>query len=478
MGRRKITPPRGSSGQAATELAVFGAVLIFLIGGIVRSSVSTSYQQNQQLKAMRLALLKSYQGTARDSKYAGRNSVSVLYIEDRLSPDLGKYGSMERVPFMAQGSGTMSNMLNYPLDAADYQKPQNIPVMDVYINGKYFKFTTARLMTKKTSDRVPGVLNPPAGYSTSYPAASTPSKNGLSRFGGWDFRCQCDAATCYGCPVFYSARANPDKCKVDTDPMCKAPESLSESEQFDLNRNDDFSDDPPASAVSGRAGRADMIWKWKGVRAVKDNIEINRKDGVYPMYDVDNDGQEEKIYDDALYDSPPLAKGIIKSVTVLDFQDGDLNMFTDNFSPGLQPGLQKTTAVYTRTKEGTYLQIKEGKLYNPESGVFVRSAGSKDQAEIIQRMFQLSMDTGRFCDGAGSPRDCPDGRGPDGKCVEGYANPVEACVIDPSPAQSCFTPDKVKLTCFDQRTKMLYVRSRILDKSGSFWKTDVEGGLP
>src|ERR1041385_3807457 len=94
--------------QAATELAVFGAILVFLIGSMVRSAVSSSYQQNQQLKAMRMALLRSYQGA--QAQGTGHKNASILYIEDRLSPDLGKYGASDRIPFIMQGSGTLSNM--------------------------------------------------------------------------------------------------------------------------------------------------------------------------------------------------------------------------------------------------------------------------------------------------------------------------------------------------------------------------------
>ena len=50
---------KNTSAQAATELAVFGAVLIFLLGSILRSAVSSAQQQNQQLKAMRQALIQS-----------------------------------------------------------------------------------------------------------------------------------------------------------------------------------------------------------------------------------------------------------------------------------------------------------------------------------------------------------------------------------------------------------------------------------
>jgi hypothetical protein len=45
--------------QAAIELAVFGAIVIFIIGTIVRSAAGNSYTQDQNFKAMRQAMLLS-----------------------------------------------------------------------------------------------------------------------------------------------------------------------------------------------------------------------------------------------------------------------------------------------------------------------------------------------------------------------------------------------------------------------------------
>ena len=53
--------------QAATELAVFGAILIFILGTIVRTAVGNSYTQNQNFKAMRMAMMASWQSSSRTS---------------------------------------------------------------------------------------------------------------------------------------------------------------------------------------------------------------------------------------------------------------------------------------------------------------------------------------------------------------------------------------------------------------------------
>ena len=85
------------------------------------------------------------------------------------------------------------------------------------------------------------------------------------------------------------------------------------------------------------------------------------------------------------------------TVSYEDFQGGDIDSMWDSNSCGLKPGLQNDSEIYTFTENGTYLQIKEGKLYNPETDQFVRSANKRDSIDLIQRQIQLSNNTGRFC---------------------------------------------------------------------------------
>jgi len=132
-----------TAGQAAVELAVFGAILVFLLGTIVRTAAGNSYTQNIDLKTMRMAMLASWNGSK--AQNIARNSASVLFIEDRLSPDMNKYGDLDRNQYIASGGGTFSYMLMYPLTAGSGGDniPANLPIMDVYINGQHFPFTTA-----------------------------------------------------------------------------------------------------------------------------------------------------------------------------------------------------------------------------------------------------------------------------------------------------------------------------------------------
>lgn len=438
-------------GQAATELAVFGAIIIFLIGGIVRSSLSASYQQNQQLKSMRQALLMSYQGRAGGSSTTGHSSASILYIEDRITPDISKYGSPDRGPYVMSGSGTLTNMLMYPLDLPDVQNDANLSVMDVFINGQHFTFSTQGL-----EDR--NITPPPA---TQCPG---PSGGGAAHCGGWDFTCQGGV----GCPLFYQMSINDGDYGI-----------LSRQEAYDLNRDDNFDNDPDTSASCDPAHPGTFTtgqlrpcyqsvdWHWKAVQGLCRNISIDTKNGNYPQYDAFNHKQEGAVYSVSCD-----GNGVITHALVLNNQAADMDTTRDAGSSRMQYGLQRDMSIYTRSTvgadHGAYLQLKEGKLYNPETGLLVRSVNKKDQVELIERRFLLSNNTGRMCDSSGTPT----------------KNPIEACA---DTWQDCFHGDNIKLTCFgmnnspdpdNPNARMLYIRTRLLDRRGLWWKTDVAGALP
>ena len=140
---KKATPRSGlrsNQAQTASELAIFGAILIFVIGLIVRSAMSTSQVMNQQLKVMRMAMTVSYWS----SMVAGntsRNAASILVIEDRLSVDTAnKLGTRERIPLMIGAGAVFSNQLYQPIK---YGVTSNLAIFDVFINGQHFPFSTS-----------------------------------------------------------------------------------------------------------------------------------------------------------------------------------------------------------------------------------------------------------------------------------------------------------------------------------------------
>ncbi len=454
-------------GQAATELAIFGAVIIFVLGAIIRTAVSSGQGQDASLKAMRNALVQSSKSSPADTS---RTSPSMLYLEDRLSPDFGKYGSVERAPFTAQGSGTMTNMLMYPLDMSELQDPKHVPVMDMFINGKHFTFSLARLVYKRFLGSSGGPVHSARAGNVETDTVSV----GVTEFsflhinigapahppqrGGWDSSCK----NGHGCPIFYQTVVNmEDGTAISSDassaarqdalekrfcigPTC--PGLLSVQERFDLNHDDNFSNDPPSSLY------ANMVWQWRGVQAIDDNedtdkpLHIDAQGGAYPFFDVDGDGQEETIY------QVDYNNGVATGAVVFDSQEGDLDFSSPEAAAG-RVGLLNDMAIYTQpdfgSSKGNYLLMQQGKAWGLD-GKFVRSVNRKDQTDLVERKIQLSNDTGRMCDGS-----VPD---------------VEVC-------GGCFSVNNIARTCFDTSSKILYVRSRILGQQGHFWKTDASGQL-
>ena len=454
-----------NNAQAITELAIFGAILIFVIGSIIRTSAQSGMEQNQTLKAMRWALSQSLKGVRNENK--SRDSASLLVIEDRLSVDAGKFGSLERAPFLHSGGGTFSNTIFMPMD---WMEKRNIPVMDVFVNGDHFVFSTGRFVVYDIQ-LDPGNANMIRVWDLT---------NNVKKYfpkvadGNWIDNCYTipNTTTTVGCPVFFTiVPANSAKfCKEEA----ACPSEV--NQRFDLNLNFNYNDDPKGVM------RDYVMWQWKPIKGLTDNISINTDQGVYQSYDVDLDRKEEVIYrvngglpsDVTALNIPDiLYPAVAQRIAVFDSQKGDITFTNDDTdrigigtSAPIAMGIQGEVSVYTLTKGGTYLHIKEGKAYVPDTGRFVRSTNRKDQVDVISRMFQLSNDNGRFCPAVGTP--------PSTIGNTSVANPVETCVNTKQGFGDCFNGNTVSLTCFDKGTNMLFMRSRILEKRGRKWVTQVE----
>ena len=393
--------------ETAEEVAVFGSVLIFMIGVIVRTILQSGYSQNQNYKAFRMALTTSFKyseglisGTSEDGN-ASRNSASVVVVEDRLTTSSAKYASMDRTPLIAGGSATHSRNLYLP---TDYGEVESLPVIDYFINGIHFPFTTAGFKTVVAS------TNP---SDCSSPYTTVPNHPDL----GYD-------PTCNSC--------------------------------FDLDRNGTVD-------VTDPALRQQFAWQWQHV----DPSAIDVKEGNNTAVDVDCDMQEETVIDkdgNTLY--------------LIDYQEGDLDMTLDDRSTKPKNGLTNQDAqIYTYAKNpagglgtGTYLRIEEGKLYATDgiTRQFVRSVQQKDSLDVIQRTVQMNKNTGHFCRGT-TPTTAADPVW--GWDWQSQPNPVEVCSNNRA---GCFGPNTDK-TCMvvGENPPILYVRSRIADRHGRKWVTDV-----
>ncbi len=530
--------------QAAIELAVFGAIVIFVVGMIVRTAVSNSYTMNQNLKAMRYAMLKSLQTSASGS--TSRNSASVLYIEDRLSPDFSKYGSLDRTPYFAQGSGTFTNLLFYSVDPDEVE--QNLPTMDIYINGVHLPLTTAALreivhqppVLKAQWDEIQkhnrqqisyidvlvdyGIYDRYERFYNGDVAVPDPLGKGTHRYHGWDFKCTSEEIDnpaapgtkikrYYGCQMYYTLVPNGRTGWCVREP-CNDGSPLNLDERFDLNRNDDFSDDPKDDTRT-KVPRSNMAWQWRAVKGLFSVSELNGRSSAansrYPSFDINNDRKEETLYAAIV---PKTGSAVVKDIalgeTALDFTAGDIDLSRDDSDEG-QVGLQSDTAIYTRPRTGpgvtgTYLEIRNGKLFEAGSNTVVRSLNKRDTVDIIERRIRLSNNTGRFCQssyecqgGLDASGNCPSGivqlvTVPPSECIGGLTkvngvcpageNPVEVCAAsdtsvttntNPIIGNDCFTQANVAKTCMDVSTNIIYVRSRLMDSQGHKWTTDVSG---
>ena len=227
--------------QAASELAIFGAVLIFVIGLIVRTGFNTTQSVNQQLRAFRFALSESYK--TGEGHYTGgpsraRNTASIFLIEDRLSiGGADALGDRDRIPYMTSGSGTFSRNQLMPLS---FGSTQHLPIFDLIVNGQRFPLTTIAfkeydLMKMYADDAKKHCDHDPRPKGTC-----------------WDKDCNSGE----GCVIFYGQRVRAQSIG-GFDIGC--------DECFDLDLDGDV--DVPDLDL-----RSKFHWQWNKVEGLKSNI--------------------------------------------------------------------------------------------------------------------------------------------------------------------------------------------------------------
>ncbi len=484
---------------------------MFVIATLIKTGMGMSQRTNTQLRAFRLALLESYRTSegAYGDIIAARNSASILILEDRLSVDPGsKQGTSNRVPFMASGSGTFSKNMLYPKDLGERS---NYPFYDVFINGQRFPFVMADFIRLQ-------IRANPAGGATikrwrdkhqdittgAFSDIVLPNCNTVTPRACWN------AAGGYA--VFmkknYNYPANEQWCSQDP---CGG--NLPVKWRFDLDLDGKIDDagngyvpDGVALDSTGHTLRELFMWQWVAVGTFSPETTVapvqfsNGAGGflsvtVLPIQDGERIDVDSDFQDEHVHTFTPLA-GVGLDMTVLDSQEGELDFSWDGRNdallkeqqdlwhatcpggPGCTPfpptkpkvGLESDVRMYSFTKDGTYLRLEEGKLFDPFSGAEVqrtRSTSKRNHIDIIERIFYLSNDTERFCDANGNPREWT---GPGGSAwaysngVLGMVNPVEAC-------NNCDSVANIQNTCFDEANKILFIRSRLEDIRGRKWQT-------
>ena len=510
--KNKMTKRRA---QSIIELSILGAALLGILGLLIRYSSTISEAQNIQLRAMREALKLSATEAASTlstptsppnaptpgNKTANRKSATVLWIEDKPTVEGGeKYGAASLTPAISFGTGTMTNLLQYPLRSGD---PNSLPVMDIYVNGKHFSFTTANYDYEGwfvTNDGNPDPSTPPISWNfncnPNQPNGSpikqarclstVPNPNGGQP---WTFGSPH--------PVFWTKVPRTDKnfCYSTGQPSDHHCTYVSSAELDERFRLDPLNGDPAPIST-----RAELQWQWFPIllnNVAIDFFDENQDKKTYTSLDVDNDGHEEVILhldqvgdfecglpwqqcgisaryfwddgkpsNDLLFspnsdcchnawengDHPEWRLGFkLVSVVTLDSENGDLNMGYNTIDK-LQ-GKPKPGFVQGKAKIKTYatgdLDVSQTAQSSQSTKV---SQQTKDTINVIEREIQLSNDTGRFVPGH-----------------NWFSNPdVDvAC----SGNDCCDTAQNKYLTCFNRTNLVLYVRTLTGAKIGHKYKT-------
>ena len=439
-----------SSGQSAAELAIFGSIVIFVIGMILKTSLTVNQRANMDLRAFRMALQESYKtalGEYSGSFSAGRNNSYLFVIEDRLTIDPSKkQGTRDRVPTMAQAGATMTMNLFMDVDEDD---EEDLPVYDLFINGQRFPLSISRVVTKRPQDL----------YDSGYIPDCTPNDVGDLR-GEFVGVCKRSNGQFYFFTKIYNGHEDwcTDGCS-----------GWSEESRFDLDFDGsvDFDLTAAVPGVGTGAGTLKENFGWQWMRKTESELEED------DLIDIDGDLKEERILDCG-------GSGAGFHCKVLDNQDGDFDLtwdegteeFWDRLGKTVQkPELSNDIRAYAFTKDGTMLRNEEGRLFDGLTGRFVRNETRQDHLDIIERVMYLSNDTQRFCRN-GRPRTWGKTNAARRMGVYGMENPVEAC-------GDCFSigPDGIdrrKVTCMDTAGPVLFIRSRIRDRRRKRWVTLTE----
>ncbi len=465
--------------QSAAELAIFGSIVMFVIGIIMRSGLNSSQNIDQQLRAFRKALLESYKtsyGFYGEDFAASRLMASVMIVEDRLVVDpTQKQGTRDRTPLMSQGTGMMTRMLFYP---KDHNEASNISFFDVYINGQHFPFTTNRFIT----------------YRYAYnDKASTVTVSGGSRGAFTARKCSVAIKPDEDDPINPGQTLSPFNSSADwkreaaNRTICSFTSggqvflrlyrqkvnandddwSTTDDWRFDLDLDGkvDVAGTDTYTAPNGTKTdiREHFSWQWDRTAATSGNVNVNNS------FDFDGDWDEETAQSIS-------GAGRLTAVTVLDNNEGDVDFSHIEHEVTGEPsvGLGREARMLSYTKgpnanmaQGTYLFNQEGKLYTVDEQ-FVRNETRQDQLDLIERVFYLSNNTTRFCHN-GAPRDwgaLNDAQRRTLAIPPGLQNPVERCVND------CYaTAPIMRRTCYDLDANAIFIRSRIEDKRRTSWVT-------
>jgi len=164
MNRKRVRIS-GIRAQATTELALFGAALLMVLGYLLTYGLNYNFQDNLNMKTFRQAMARAYE--LRKTTF----SSNIVAVEDKPIPETNEMGVPTRQPVIGYGSVTWSNDLYSSYDSeklAEIQTPWALPQFTLIVRGREYTFTTGGYkeysilgltVRKKESDTKDGYIN-------------------------------------------------------------------------------------------------------------------------------------------------------------------------------------------------------------------------------------------------------------------------------------------------------------------------------
>ncbi len=436
--------------QALIELAVFSAILFYLIGVSASTYLNGAYQQNSRLQMMRTALLKSYQSSK--NGFADRSSGSFLMFDDRLGVDVGKYGATDRQPIIASGSGNMSTQV---MQTVAWKDVDNLPVMDLRVNGQSFVLRTAGFANYyvfiPTGTAYSTINNVPAGAGAEvHIAIADPTSDTNEKL---------DCGAALGLPKAHlrdeSLRRLTYEASNHTDFLAKKITYADASCGSNGNRAFDYRRTGVASSVFPLHDcTTTAYWSWQFDTVATVAGKIDSGNGSFPQYDVDGDLSEETLF---ALEAKTCSGYTAYRAAVMASSLGDVDNTTSYLDYENQydkPGFRTDMRIYS-SLTGTSLDINDASALST-------STVTKNQNDIVERIYQLNKNMP-------DPQDFYTRNKAVISTMCSGASDTEQLASAGAVADCCASSTQ---TCFDQTNKRLYVRSQISDIRGRKWTTN------
>jgi len=137
------------NGQTAIELAIFGTIIMGVIGIMVTYSVLFNVLQQVRLSTFREALALSVQHDGSFSGPIGTSGGRIISMQDRTMPQIdSSAGGFSYSPFSASESVSASRLKTAN---PSWGNVDDLPALVVEVNGKRFQFTTANYKSMRAS---------------------------------------------------------------------------------------------------------------------------------------------------------------------------------------------------------------------------------------------------------------------------------------------------------------------------------------